>query len=290
MAPAPKSPTSVRDSSVIRRYSLELKNSRCRCFVDRVAVLDARNDEVRRRARLQRHGVVAPGLRHVIQHRLELRTPGGELLRILAIGNADLRQMQHLLEHVRVVAPRRLAHRVLEIHVLASQRLECAILHRHRRIAHDQRGALKRSTQQDLVELDIVLDVRLALALLHLVERRLRDVDVPALDQVRNLPVEEREQQRADVRTVHVRVGVVAAEATHPRDEILVGLDREVVDVAVARRDFLDRHDRQGHQVAIERVEPAIDRAVDTFHVLADTRPPGDRTRCRRAGAGPRPR
>jgi hypothetical protein len=40
-----------------------------------------------------------------------------------------------------------------------------------------------------------------------LVERRLRDVDVAALDQLRHLPVEERQQQRADVRAVDVGVG-----------------------------------------------------------------------------------
>ena len=57
------------------------------------------------------------------------------------------------------------------------------------------------------LQLVVVLEVRLFLALLHLVQRRLRDVDVPALDQLGHLPVEEREQQRADVRAVDVRVG-----------------------------------------------------------------------------------
>ena len=45
------------------------------------------------------------------------------------------------------------------------------------------------------------------LAELHLVERRLRDVDVAALHQHRHLPVEEGQQQGADVRAVHVGVG-----------------------------------------------------------------------------------
>src|SRR6185312_9813169 len=46
-----------------------------------------------------------------------------------------------------------------------------------------------------------------AAPLLRLVERRLRDVDVPALDELRHLPIEKRQQQRADVRAVDVRVG-----------------------------------------------------------------------------------
>ena len=42
---------------------------------------------------------------------------------------------------------------------------------------------------------------------LDLVQRRLRDVDVTALDQHRHLAVEEGQQQRADVRAVDVGVG-----------------------------------------------------------------------------------
>ena len=47
----------------------------------------------------------------------------------------------------------------------------------------------------------------LPLALLEAVQRRLRDVDIAALDQLPHLPVEERQQQRADVRAVDVGVG-----------------------------------------------------------------------------------
>ena len=53
----------------------------------------------------------------------------------------------------------------------------------------------------------VVLDVLLALALLDAIERRLRDEDVAALDQLLHVAEEERQQQRADVRAVHVRVG-----------------------------------------------------------------------------------
>ena len=53
----------------------------------------------------------------------------------------------------------------------------------------------------------VVLDVLLELALLDAVQRRLRDVDVAALDQLLHVAEEERQQQRADVRAVHVGVG-----------------------------------------------------------------------------------
>ena len=58
-----------------------------------------------------------------------------------------------------------------------------------------------------LFSCDVVIDVFLALLARDLVERRLGDVDVPALDQLRHLPVKERQQQRADVRAVHVGIG-----------------------------------------------------------------------------------
>ena len=61
------------------------------------------------------------------------------------------------------------------------------------------------------------------LAALDLVERRLRDVEVAALDELRHLAVEERQQQRADVRAVDVGVG-------HDDDAVVAQLaDVEVV-------------------------------------------------------------
>ena len=61
--------------------------------------------------------------------------------------------------------------------------------------------------EEDAVELLVVVDVLLALLALDFVERRLGDVDVAALDEALHLAVEEGEQQRADVRAVHVGVG-----------------------------------------------------------------------------------
>src|SRR3546814_11162328 len=71
----------------------------------------------------------------------------------------------------------------------------------------DQRCALDRIVGQINVESRVVLEVDLRLALLDLVQRRQADVDVAALDQLRHLPVEEGQQQGADVGAVDVGVG-----------------------------------------------------------------------------------
>ena len=79
----------------------------------------------------------------------------------------------------------------------------------------------------------LVLEVTLVLAALHLVEGRLRDVDVAVLDEGRHLPVEEGEQQGADVGAVDVRV-------RHDDDAVVAELiERELVlaDARAHRRD-----------------------------------------------------
>ena len=56
-------------------------------------------------------------------------------------------------------------------------------------------------------EFALVLDVLLRLAFLEREQGRLRDVHVSALDQFLHVAEEERQQQRADVASVHVGVG-----------------------------------------------------------------------------------
>src|SRR5256885_1723815 len=56
-------------------------------------------------------------------------------------------------------------------------------------------------------EVAFVADVFFRLAALHAVERGLRDVDVPAVDQFLHVAEEKRKQQRAYVAAVYVRVG-----------------------------------------------------------------------------------
>jgi hypothetical protein len=87
----------------------------------------------------------------------------------------------------------------------------------------------------------VVLEVALALALLHFVEGRLRDVEVAALHELAHLPVEEREQQRADVAAVDVGVG-------HQDDLVvarLLGVELILADAGAEggdqRRDLLRR-------------------------------------------------
>ena len=79
----------------------------------------------------------------------------------------------------------------------------------------------------------LVLEILLGLAALDLIERRLGDIDVAALNQFAHLPEEEREQQRADVRAVDVGV-------RHDDDLVVAQLVRvEVVppDAGAERRD-----------------------------------------------------
>src|SRR5712691_8274577 len=59
---------------------------------------------------------------------------------------------------------------------------------------------------QIILERAFILEVLLGFSAVDLVERRLRDEEVAALDQLRHLPIEERQQQRADMGAVDVGV------------------------------------------------------------------------------------
>src|SRR5688572_801532 len=97
------------------------------------------------------------------------------------------------------------------------------------------------------LEIALVLDVALAAPALGAEERRLRDVDVAAVDQLGHLAVEEREQQRPDVRTVHVGVG-------HDDDAVVAqARDVEVLDADAAA----ERGDHRLDLVAAEHLVEA---------------------------------
>jgi hypothetical protein len=104
----------------------------------------------------------------------------------------------------------------------------------------------------------VVLQVTLVLAMLDLVQRRLRDVDVAALDQVGHLAVEEGEQQGADVGAVDVRVG-------HDNDAVvaqLLGLEVLLADAGAQRRD--ERGDLlRGDQLVETRALDVQDLALE---------------------------
>src|SRR5207245_7188548 len=80
--------------------------------------------------------------------------------------------------------------------------------------------------EEELLELAVGHQVLLDLPLLDLEERRLRDVEVARLDDRYHVAEKEGQEQRADVRAVHVGVGheddLVVPE---PRDGELLGAD-----------------------------------------------------------------
>jgi hypothetical protein len=118
-----------------------------------------------------------------------------------------------------------------------------------------QAGFVHRHAQQELMVFLIVLEVALGLAMLDLVERRLGDVHVAALDQFRHLAVEQRQQQGTDVRAVNVRIG-------HDDDAVIAQLfDLEFV--------LADAGAERGDQVTICSLEISLSkRAFSTFSTL----------------------
>src|SRR6185437_5092046 len=96
-----------------------------------------------------------------------------------------------------------------------------------------QHGLLDPGGDQIVLQRALVLEILLGLAAVDLIERKLRDVDVAAFDQLFHLPEEEGQQQRANVGAVHVRVG-------HDDDLViaqLVGIELVAPDAGAERRD-----------------------------------------------------
>ena len=124
-----------------------------------------------------------------------------------------------------------------------------------------QRRLHHRQVQHVLVQLEVVLQVALLASLLDLVERRLGDVDVAALDQLGHLAVEEREQQRADVAAVHVRVG-------HDDDAVIAQLlDLEVVGPQTGADARAQHGDQRGHLLGGQQLVKA--GLLDVEHLAA---------------------
>ncbi len=73
-------------------------------------------------------------------------------------------------------------------------------------VAGQEHRVLKPFADEIVLEAFLGLQVPLLVPALHLVERRLGDEQMAGLDDRQHLPVEEGEQQRADMRAVHVRV------------------------------------------------------------------------------------
>jgi len=162
----------------------------------------------------------------------------------LVLDVAAGRDHPHAVERQAVVRGIVALHVFVEIHALAGhgfgdvldffEDLEhlghLAVFQRGRAVEVQHAHVLDAQLDQHPRQVPVVVDVALLLLALDLVERRLGDVDEAALDQLRHLPVEERQQQRADVRAVHVGVG-------HDDDLVVARLlDVELV-VADARAD-----------------------------------------------------
>ncbi len=128
-----------------------------------------------------------------------------------------------------------------------------------------QRGPVDGRVQQQRIQLEIVLDVGFLLAFLHLVQRRLRDVDVAPFDQDRHLAVEESEQQRADVRTVDVGI-------RHDDDAVIAQfVDVEVVAAYAAT-------ERRDERADLRRREHLVEARLLDIQNLALQRQDGLRT------------
>src|ERR1700741_3378190 len=86
-----------------------------------------------------------------------------------------------------------------------------------------QCSAVDRRMEQQRIQFHVVLHVGFLFALFDFVQRRLRDVNVAALDEDRHLSIEEREQQSAYVTSVNIRV-------THQKNPVIAQLvDIEVI-------------------------------------------------------------
>ena len=155
---------------------------------------------------------------------------------------------------------------------------------------------------QIIVERGIVLEIDFGAALGDFVERRLGDVEVPALDDLGHLPVEEGQQQGADMGAVDVGVGhdhdlvvaqfldveIVAADAgAHRLDQGADLLRREhpveagaldVEDLALQRQDRLDL----AVAALLGRAAGAVALDQEQLATWPD-RAPGSRRACRAA-------
>ena len=96
-----------------------------------------------------------------------------------------------------------------------------------------QHRILDAGRDQVILERALILEILLGLAAVDLIKRRLRDVDVAALDQLFHLPEKERQQQRANMTAVDIGVG-------HDDDLVvaqLVGIELVAPDAGAERGD-----------------------------------------------------
>ena len=142
-------------------------------------------------------------------------------------GGLDRGEVDQRFQHLRVVAVGIAGDRLARPGIGQQQRFQRGAVDRRLSRRRHQLRPLDRVAGEVGIQRGIVLQVQLVLALLDLVQRRQADVDVAALDQLRHLPVEESQQQGADVAAVDVGVG-------HQDDAVVAQLVRVVLVLADA--------------------------------------------------------
>ncbi len=196
----------------------------------------------------------AIGGRRVLHHRL--RQAHGRGHRRLLVGEVDHAAIENRAQRIGIDDARQALDDGLGQQVLAREFAERLATDRLRAGRRQQRRAVECVTQHVLVQFVVVLQVALVPAVPDLVERRLGDVDVTAFDQIGHLPVEEREQQRADVAAVDVGVG-------HHDDAVIA----QLADVVVRADVGAQRGDQRGDLLRRDQLVEA--RLLDVEHLAA---------------------
>ena len=158
----------------------------------------------------------------LVEHGFHALTPGQQIALAAQQRFVQLRLIDQLGQHGFRRAARHAGDQVSHRAMLVDQTLQ--------RLATDGRSGLvdmqSRTVQRHgslvLQQRVFVFQILLLLALLHLVERRLGDVDVATLDDFRHLTIEEGQQQGTNVSTINVRIG-------HDDDVVITQLVRVVL-------------------------------------------------------------
>src|SRR6185503_2648150 len=172
---------------------------------------------------------------------------------ILAVGAGANQRLDDL---ARMAAPLHHLQQLLVGDHLVQQFLELAARDLDPLRRHPDDARLGGALDQEGVELALVLDVGFALAPLGAEQRRLGDEHVAVLDDLRQLPVEEREQQRADVRAVDVGVG-------HDDDAVVA----ELLEAEVFRADAAA--ERGNHRLDLVAAEHLVEARLLDVQDLA---------------------
>ena len=180
-----------------------------------------------------------------------------------ALVAAELRPEQLGQDRNRHAPPRDLAEQAPVLRDRAQELQQRAAGDRRPRARHLHAGPLHPRGEEELLELALVHEVLLHLALLDLEERRLRDVEVARVDDRIHVTEEEGQQQRPDVGAVDVGVG--------HQDELVIA---QLAEVELFRPDpRAHRRDEQanfivGEDLVVARLLRVDDLAPERQHRL----------------------